>query len=100
MNTCVRSETTYIIKDTEWEHLKNDACFDRLGFSVLSPGLSFLLLDVSLVFKGQLIISDNCIKHDLFFFAIYKISKSENTRNLLFLQLNLEFLNFHREILG
>ena len=99
MDTCVRSEATYIVKDTEGEHLEDDACFDRLNVSVPSPSLSFLLFYVSLVFKGQLIISDNCIEHDLFF-ARYKISKAETTTNLLFLQLNLEFLDFHCEILG
>ena len=94
------SEATYIVKDTKWEHLKNDAGFDRLDVIILSLGLSFHLSDVSLVFKGQLIIGDNCIEHDLFHCTLQNLYKAENISNLLLLQLNLEFLDFHCEILG
>ena len=60
-------DATYIVKDTEREHFKDNAGLDglilvRLG---LPLGLSRHLLDVSLVFEGQFIIGDNCIEHNL-----------------------------------
>ena len=56
---------TYIIKDTKREHFEDDASFDGLNFCILSLCLSCLLLDESLIFEGQFIISDNCIEHNL-----------------------------------
>ena len=97
-----KNEATYIIKDTKGEHFKNNASLDGL-VRVFSLGCRRHLLDVSLVFEGQFIICDNCIKHDLVSdMGQQNISPflAQNKTNLLFLYLNLEFLNFHGEIFG